>query len=112
MGWRRFLLPVLALVVVAALVLGLVTGVIGSLGRAGLEAIGGRLWLNTPFSVVSLAPDGTDVQTEHSAGGADGYICGIVRRGGKLVCSLSASMRNAGYELRTVRLCGKQPRPA
>lgn len=79
---------------------------------AGLEAIGGRLWLNTPFSVVSLAPDGTDVQTEYSAGGADGYICGIVRRGGKLVCSLSASMRNAGYELRTVRLCGKQPRPA
>ena len=42
MGWRRFLVPALALVLVAAVVLGLVTGVVGSLGRAGLEALGAR----------------------------------------------------------------------
>ena len=38
MGCETCVLPLIALLVVAAVVLGLVTGVVGSLGRAGLEA--------------------------------------------------------------------------
>ncbi len=79
---------------------------------AGLELLDGRFWFNTPEAVISLAMDGGDPRVEYSAGGEDGYLCGLVRRGGKLVVSLSQTKHNVGYRLQTVCLCGKQPRAA
>lgn len=52
MRLRRLLAPLLVLVAVSALVLGLVSGVLGSLARDGLETVG----LRTPAAVSTLRP--------------------------------------------------------
>ncbi len=54
MGLRRLLVPLVALVVAVGLVLGLVTGVLGSVARQGLEAAGLE-----PRAAASTLPPGT-----------------------------------------------------
>ncbi|GAA3574206.1 hypothetical protein GCM10022197_33990 [Microlunatus spumicola] len=60
MGLKRFLVPVVALVVVTGLVLGLISGVFGSLARQGLEATG----LETPRAPSTIASGALDPSAE------------------------------------------------
>ena len=66
MGLKRLLVPFVALLVVTGLVLGLVSGVFGSLARQGLEATG----LETPDAPSTLASDGLDPSATGPADGA------------------------------------------
>ena len=53
MGLKRLLVPVVALLVVSGLVLGLVSGVFGSLAHQSLEAVG----LETPGAAPNAGAD-------------------------------------------------------
>lgn len=65
----------------------------------GLEKIGGRLWFNTPYTILSIRPNGKDVRTALETDGAEGFICGIAQRDGKLVWSVSKTVKTLQYDL-------------
>ena len=66
MGLKRLLVPVVALLVASGLVLGLVSGVFGSLAQQGLEAVG----LETPRAASTLPSGALDPSGSPSAASA------------------------------------------
>lgn len=57
----------------------------------GLILLDGRLWFNTPYAICSVDLNGGDFRQEfRPESRADGYICGIDVREGKLVYTQSA----------------------
>lgn len=74
----------------------------------GLEWIGGRLWFNTPYAILSIKPNGRDLQTALSTDGQDGYFCGIAQRDGKLVWSVSKTVKTLQYTLHEGTVRGKR----
>lgn len=65
----------------------------------GLVKIGSRLWFNTPYAIVSIKTNGRDAHTALTVDEQDGYICGVALRDGKLVWSVSDTIKNISYDL-------------
>lgn len=74
----------------------------------GLEWIGGRLWFNTPYAILSIKPNGRDLRTALTTDGEDGFICGIALRDGALVWSVSKTVKTLQYTLHTGIVRGRR----
>lgn len=74
----------------------------------GLEKIGGRLWFNTPYAIVSIRPNGRDARAALQTDGAEGYICGVSQRDGKLIWSTAKSVKTLQYTLHEGTVRGRR----
>lgn len=66
---------------------------------SGLVLLDGRLWFNTPYSICSVAPDGTDLRTELIPDTSEGLVYGLGVREGFLCYSLATEPDATDYEV-------------